>query len=426
MRLSKIAIQNFLSFGDALCELSLNKQGLVGIVWALYGKTMRGYKGDDVANRHTEGPCVVSLDFTENGNNYRVERSRRLKGKRTTSLTLSVNGREDATRGKMDDTQELIQSIIGMDYDTFTQSVMMSQGTNSFSSMTDSAQKAVLEDILQMQQLSFAKKKVSERVSSKQNDLATIRGKIEALRAQIDVSERNLKQLREHVAHHADVIKAKREDLVRQKQDTEERIESSKPKTSEDHLLAKLEELAQQEKELRDREFQLHLEEQEKVEDFTKRREKIVRDEGALHGALSNYDENIKNYSDLAGKECPTCKQLVDPTEAEACIEAWEQKADEIRSKEVVRINKEKGILQRTERKTLQGIKDRLGNCRKELDIVRSESILVREALTKHKAAIQVSEQLQESVDRIEKEIADLDQTENPYKAPAERGAPGR
>jgi DNA repair exonuclease SbcCD ATPase subunit len=175
VEISKLKIENFLIIGQAdidlsnrgLCRIagensddttsSSNGSGKSSIIeaiyWCLFGETLRNIKSaDGVVNRKTKKNCSVVLEFSEEGNLYRVERYRR-HTKHKNNLYLYINGVD--SRGKDNrDTQKYIEGVIGMDKMSFANSVVFGQGHSKnlkrFSEMTDSEKKETLESILNL------------------------------------------------------------------------------------------------------------------------------------------------------------------------------------------------------------------------------------------------------------------------------------
>ena len=185
MRFKKITLQNFLSYGPAQ-EISLDKQGLVGvfgantdssfdsngagksaiieaIVWCLWGDTVRGLKADEVINSKVGKDCVVTLEVDDGPQQYVITRYRaKTDVKKKNDVLIEVNG-TDATHGVMTDTQAMIDGIVGINFTTFSQSVLLTANTQSFCTLKDSEQKDVLEDILNIDMLRKAQAEAKNR-----------------------------------------------------------------------------------------------------------------------------------------------------------------------------------------------------------------------------------------------------------------------
>jgi DNA repair exonuclease SbcCD ATPase subunit len=169
MHLHKIKAQNFLSIGEA--EIEFNNSDLVlingrnedsptslsngagkssiydSIYWAFYGKTKRGYSGNDVINNTAKSECCVTAWFDD----YKVVRARKHSAyDNGLFLYQIVDGQEvDLTKGTIKDTQELLTGILGMSELTFSKVSQFGQGDlKNFATMTDKELKSVFEEAL--------------------------------------------------------------------------------------------------------------------------------------------------------------------------------------------------------------------------------------------------------------------------------------
>lgn len=204
LTLAKIRIENFLSVSSPSIELTLKNRGVVGVfgrnddtnasdsngagksalfseslAWCLFGETLRGISSDDVVNRKTGKNCSVSLFIEEDMSSYEIIRTRKMsKAKKANDLLVYLNG-QNITKGTNQDTQELINSIIGMDFNTFVQSVLLSYGTTPFSQMTDKEKNEVFENILELDKLAKVKEVASKDANKINSELTRINIEIE-------------------------------------------------------------------------------------------------------------------------------------------------------------------------------------------------------------------------------------------------------
>lgn len=167
MRLLSLEAKNVFSIGHA--KVDLDGRGLVlvtgysedeggangagkssvankAILWGLFGETAGGLKADAVLNRHGKKKGFVEIDFEgSDGKNYRVKRERPAR------LNLFA-GSTDISAHTAKATQELIDQLLGLDFKTFLQTSFFGQGrTLHYPSLTPKEQKAVLENILPME-----------------------------------------------------------------------------------------------------------------------------------------------------------------------------------------------------------------------------------------------------------------------------------
>lgn len=167
----KLTLHNFLSYkGEAFIDFSkirsvviIGENGagkssiLDGITYALFGIARGTSKGGDNSDRlisSGERQLKVDFGFFVNGVKYNVIRSRD-KIKQLTELEFykEENGKlENITQSTIKATQELINSILKVNYELFISSVMIMQGkADSFTRKEPSERKELLYDILGLQ-----------------------------------------------------------------------------------------------------------------------------------------------------------------------------------------------------------------------------------------------------------------------------------
>lgn len=119
-----------------------------GILWTLFGETAGGIKADSVGNRHTKKGCYGEISFADSaGTVFTVRRGR------PALLTLR-RASVDVSAKTAKDTQDQIDKALGIDFKTFIQTSFFGQGRSlSYASLTPKDQKAVLEQILPMEEV---------------------------------------------------------------------------------------------------------------------------------------------------------------------------------------------------------------------------------------------------------------------------------
>ncbi len=181
---TKQYIQNFFRIKEEQV-IDLNNQGLVliigensdsptsssngagkstifeALVWCLWGKTVRGYKSDQVINTSVGKNCYVRQEFLCDNKSYSIIRYRKHKEFKNQLHLYSdyknISGQTDKT------TQELIDELLGIDYETFIRGPMMPQGSfKRFSEMTDAESKKILDQTVKTNVFSQAQDLVKE------------------------------------------------------------------------------------------------------------------------------------------------------------------------------------------------------------------------------------------------------------------------
>lgn len=118
-----------------------------GILWTLFGETAGGLRADAVVNRHGKKSCFGQLEFRgQDGSLYSIERHRPAK------LSLFKGG-TDISGHTAKQTQELIDSLLGFNFETFVQTSVFGQGRLAhYPSLSPKQRKEVLENILPMEE----------------------------------------------------------------------------------------------------------------------------------------------------------------------------------------------------------------------------------------------------------------------------------
>ena len=118
------------------------------ITWALFGRARRS---DDGLIHTKSDSCQVVFEFEYEGNRYRVDRIKP-RGKSTT-LEFHVRGPDGTwkafTEAGMRATEQRVQDILGLDYDTFVNASFFLQGkADMFSVQSPGKRKEILSNIL--------------------------------------------------------------------------------------------------------------------------------------------------------------------------------------------------------------------------------------------------------------------------------------
>lgn len=199
MDLQAIQMQNFMSVKNA--SMSLSGQGLTlidgvnldnpaldnngagkstiieGVVFALFGRTLRGARGDAVVNSVINRDCTVALMMTDdNGDKYVIIRNRKHKQRKNAPMLLftpnGADAAQDITPKSDKDFDDEVCRIIGMDYTTFVSSVVYSDSSFRFTSATDAELKQMFEKMLGIGIWGDALAETKRRIVSTNNERA--------------------------------------------------------------------------------------------------------------------------------------------------------------------------------------------------------------------------------------------------------------
>ena len=229
-RFGKVTYQNFGPFESA--EVDFSQSGLTiiegqmdgvrgcdsngsgksflldGIAWATFGRCIRGkYAGDEVMRRlyerddrnvlqvvtnkrgnpeHDPAGTSVTVELVGGPQAVYYTRYRKHPTYKDT-VRLFVNGQE-ITRGRNSMTLEAIETILGMDFTTFSNSVAFGarDDVKSFFSATDAERKQILDRILGLEVYSRASVVARDRLKSAEEGLEPLLHRIGTLRARVD------------------------------------------------------------------------------------------------------------------------------------------------------------------------------------------------------------------------------------------------
>lgn len=153
---------------------------LDAITWALWGKA-RARHDEDLIHQGQQD-MYVQLDFEQEGMIYRVVRRRTRKSRGMGTLDLLVQGEDGQfnliSEASMRATQERVNWLLRLDYETFTNSAFLQQGkADAFTTRTPKERKQILSDILglaQWERYEEAAKEMIRQLTS-QIDVYTLR-----------------------------------------------------------------------------------------------------------------------------------------------------------------------------------------------------------------------------------------------------------
>jgi len=263
MRPIELSLKNFLAYADPgaldLTDISVavltgdNGAGkssiLDAITWSVWGK---GRSPVDELIREGTREMVVGFVFDADGERYQVIRKRSDSGRSQLDLQVLDESRWRSLAGtNMRDTQVRIDSIVGLDYETFINASMILQGRiDEFTAKTASKRKQVLSDILMLGQWERFEELAKQKVRAKETALDRIDAQATVARDEITqsgdiganikvaevVADKKAEDLREGEAAHAayqesrqavDAARTRRGDLDRRVHEIKQDLNSA-------------------------------------------------------------------------------------------------------------------------------------------------------------------------------------------------------
>jgi len=129
--------------------------------YALYGTALSNIRKDNLVNKTNGKNMLVSLDFAVAGKEYKIER-----GRKPNVLRFYVNNQEqaitDEAQGDSRETQDAIESVLGLSHDMFKHILALNTYTEPFLSLKANDQRTIIEQLLGITLLSERAERIKE------------------------------------------------------------------------------------------------------------------------------------------------------------------------------------------------------------------------------------------------------------------------
>ena len=220
---------------DSFTSNGASKTTLItSITYALYGKTEKGLKADEVVNRIEKKNTHVKLTFLVGEDEYRIERYRKDKTHKNKVL-LFCNDKE-ITGSTNDVTDKAIQDLFGIEFNTYVNAIMYGQGDiPMFSQATDKGKKEILESITNVEVYKKAQdvakekiKEIEQEQQSKESDINQLKFKVSMLEEQYDKDLDYYNSVMEQKKQEEESIEQAKKEAERQREEISKQIEEVK------------------------------------------------------------------------------------------------------------------------------------------------------------------------------------------------------
>tara|TARA_R110002110_G_scaffold7243_6_gene36819 strand:- start:10395 stop:12329 length:1935 start_codon:yes stop_codon:yes gene_type:complete len=286
------------------------------VYWCLFGDTLRDIKAaDGVVNNTVKKDCSVVVQMLDGDTKYRVERYRK-HTKKKNNLYLYINNID--SRGKDNrETQEFIESVLGMDKVSFANSIIFGQGHSKnlkrFSEMGDAEKKATMERVLDIEAFAKAHDHAKRQLSELTNDEAA---------ASRDLTQHlgRKAQLGDSISKYQSTIDNREKETQNKKGNLEFEISNVLKKISQaEKRLSEIPELDGV-SDIHDRIGQCEeLENSEKIkrdrltQRYRERRDELVSRRGMINGTVMSLKAKIGALSDGedVGENCNHCGSVI-------------------------------------------------------------------------------------------------------------------
>lgn len=203
--LKNITLRNFLSTGQVTQAIDLNKQELTlilgenldlggdgarngtgkttliqGLSYALFGVPINDIRKDNLVNRTNGKGMMVTLEFSVNGVDYKIER-----GRKPNILKFYVNNdlqkTQDDAQGENKETQAAIEKVIHMSRDMFTHIVALNTYTQPFLALKANEQRDIIEQLLGITLLSEKAESIKQLIKDTKDEIQQEEFRIKAV-----------------------------------------------------------------------------------------------------------------------------------------------------------------------------------------------------------------------------------------------------
>ena len=194
--------KNFLSTGNQFTEVSLTdtKSSLIvgangagkstildALTFALFGKPFRKINKPQLLNSINQSDCVVEIDFNISKNKYKV-----IRGIKPNKFEIYQNGTLlDQDASAADQQKNFEQTILKMNYKSFTQIVVLGSSTFvPFMRLPLAARREIIEDILDIQIFSTMNVNLKEKIKVINDELKDHEYKLSLVKEKIDMQKK--------------------------------------------------------------------------------------------------------------------------------------------------------------------------------------------------------------------------------------------
>ena len=223
IKIKNLTVRNFMSVGNQTQAISFDKGQLTlvlgenldlggddsgarngtgkttiinGLSYAIYGNALTNIKKDNLVNKINSKGMLVTMSFEKDGTTYHIER-----GRKPNVLKFTINGSEmkpadqDESQGDSRETQKAIEEIFGMSHDMFKHLVALNTYTEPFLSMKAADQRAIIEQLLGITQLSEKAEALKEAVRISKDSINAENTKIETIKISNDRIQQSIDAL---------------------------------------------------------------------------------------------------------------------------------------------------------------------------------------------------------------------------------------
>mgnify|MGYP001255619968 FL=1 len=313
---NKVRWKNFLSTGNQFTEIQLdyapttliigeNGAGkstiLDALCFVLFNKPFRNISKSQLVNSVNGNGTIVEVEFNVNNKDVKV-----VRGIKPNKFEVWIGGtmiNQDANA--RDYQKHLEQQILGLNYRSFTQVVILGSSTFvPFMQLSTKARREVVEDILDIKIFSLMNFLLKNKNKSLAEDIRDVQYNFDLTKEKVTLQEKFIKEV---VNNKSAIIAENQQKLWDNKSTIDFRRDDVKALEIDNENLS------------------YDAEEKAKVEQKLK---KLTQTEAALQNRKSEHDRQIKFFKD--NDECPSCEQPITESTKQTQIESRTTKIGDI------------------------------------------------------------------------------------------------
>ena len=368
--------KNFLSTGNQFTEIQLDRSPTTLIIgengagkstildalcFGLFNKPFRNIAKKQLVNSVNNGSSVVEVEFSIGTKEVKV-----VRGIKPNAFEVYVNGNminQDANA--RDYQKHLEQQIMGLNYRSFTQVVILGSSTFvPFMQLPTKARREVVEDILDIKIFSLMNFLLKNKTKELNEETRNVEYNFDLTKEKIKLQEKFIKE----VVNNKSEIIAENQQKVHDNQFT--------ISTRQEDILALEHEKS---------ELSYDAQEQARLEDKI---QKLSKTEAALQNKRSNHERQIQFFQ--TNDECPTCEQSI--------TESTKQTQTERRNEKVRELERAIGELEELE----NGEKSKLDVIISNLESIRKHDVEIAKIRASIKEMELFNEKLKKDIETYE------------------------
>lgn len=390
----RISWKNFLSTGSVPNVIELDKHTstlitgrngegkstiLCALTFSLFGRPFRNINKNQLINSINGRQCVVEIEFSVNGHEYKV-----IRGIKPNIFEIHCDGQLINQDAAAKDYQKVLeQQILKLNYKTFTQVVILGSATFvPFMQLPAGQRRDVIEDILDIKIFSLMNVLLKDKAATVRDQISTIENNIQSQRVKIDSQKKLIEAL---VSSKSEIVAGLKQKMV----DNEQEI--AKASAEIDSLNQQIDSMsAAQDK---------HNQVSEAIKNASTLR---VR----LKTKLDTCKHDVQFFND--NETCPTCSQHIAEEHKHKVLQELDTKIEEHQQK----LNDLNTASEK--------LNKQLQTAAATLDEIRSKSIEISTHTTAIRMLTQQNAALQKEIDGVHADTGNIDDEKSKLRLLAE------